>query len=185
MNHERRAYLLGFFPEIEKIGDKELAEKVLAIWSDVLDESEWERIEDVPKNPLYASDSDTLLRHTQSVIRMAMAVAQIVVDMYGREVDMDVLIAAAVLHDVCKLREYSKDGLSKFGKLMQHGVYSAVKGFEFGLSLEMNHILLTHTKKSTVAPQTVEGVILHYVDYLDSDITRMFAGKPLLLQEKR
>ncbi len=184
MEAERRAYLLGLFPEVERIVDRELAEKVLAIWSNVLDESEWERIEDVPKNPVFASESDTLLRHTQSVIRMAMAVAQVVTDVYGRAVDMDLLIASAVLHDVCKLREYSKDGISEFGKLMQHGVYSAVKGFEFGLPLKMNHILLTHTKKSTVPPQTVEGLILHYVDYMDSDITRMFAGKPLLVQSK-
>ena len=184
MDRERREYLLGIFPEIEQIGDGELAEKVLAIWSNVLDESEWERVEDVPKNPLFASASDTLLRHTQSVVQMAMAVAGVVADVYGRAVDMDVLIAAAVLHDVCKLREYGAEGLTEFGKMMQHGVYSVVKGFEFGLSLKMNHILLTHTKKSTVPPQTVEGLILHYVDYLDSDITRMFAGKPLLLEQK-
>ena len=184
MDENRRIYLLGLFPEIREIENADLAEKVLAIWSNVLDESEWERIEDVPKNPLYASESDTLLRHTQAVIRMAMAVAKVVSGVYGRKIDMDVLIASAILHDVCKLREYGADGLSEFGKMMQHGVYSVVKGFEFGLPLEMNHILMTHTKKSTVAPQTVEGLILHYVDYLDSDITRLFAGKPLLLQQK-
>jgi hypothetical protein len=184
MDQQRRDYLLSLFPEIEKINDTELAEKVLEIWSNVLDESPWERVEDVPKNPLYASESDTLLRHTQSVIRMAMAVAAVVSEVYERDVDMDILIAASVLHDVCKLREYDKNGLSEFGKLMQHGVYSAVKGFEFGMSLKMNHILLTHTKKSTVMPQTIEGLILHYVDYLDSDITRMFAGKTLLLGQK-
>ena len=97
---------------------------------------------------------------------------------------MDLLIAAAILHDVCKLMEYDHSGVSEFGRMMQHGVYSAVKGFEFGLPLKMCHVLLSHTKKCSVAPQTVEGLILHYVDYLDSDITRMFAGKPLLLEKK-
>lgn len=184
MTQERRDYFTGLFPEILQIRDKTLQEKVLAIWDNVLNESIWERIEDVPKNPLFAGPDDTLLRHTQSVIKQSIAVAEIVSAVYGRKVDMDLLIAAAVLHDVCKLREYDRNGLSEFGRMMQHGVYSAVKGFEFGLPLKMCHILLTHTKKSTVVPQTVEGVILHYVDYLDSDITRMFAGKPLLLEKR-
>ncbi len=184
MTDEKRLYFLGLFPEIERIQDADLREKVLLIWDDVLAESIWDKVEEVPKNPLFAGPNDTLLRHTQSVIRQCIAVAEVVQAVYKRQVRMDILIACAVLHDVCKLREYDRSGVSEFGSLMQHGVYSAVKGFEFGLPLDMCHILLTHTKKCSVAPRCIEGVILHYVDYLDSDITRMFAGKPLLLEKR-
>ena len=184
MTEDRKAYFRGLFPEVDLISDNELREKVLLIWDNVLEESVWDKVEDVPKNPLFAGPDDTLLRHTQSVTKQCIAVAKTVKEVYEYEIDMDILTACAILHDVCKLREYDHTGISEFGQLMQHGVYSTVKGFEFGLPLKMCHILLTHTKKCSVAPRYIEGVILHYVDYLDSDITRMFAGKPLLLEKR-
>ena len=64
---EKREYFIGLFPEVLQIADEKLREKVLAIWEDVLSESVWERVEEVPKNPLFAGPDDTLLRHTQSV----------------------------------------------------------------------------------------------------------------------
>lgn len=184
MTEERKAYFCALFPEILQIQNGGLREKVLQIWDSVLDESTWERVEDVPKNPVTAGPDDTLLRHTRSVVRQCIAVADVVAEVYRQPVDMDRLIACAVLHDVCKLREYDQTGISGFGRMMQHGVYSAVKGFEFDLPLEMCHILLTHTKKCSVAPKCIEGIILQYVDYLDSDISYFLAGRPMHIDKK-
>lgn len=184
MTAERQAYFYNLFPEIHQIQNQVLKEKVLCIWDNVLDESTWEQVEDVPKNPLSAGPNDTLLRHTQSVVKQCIAVANVVTAVYQQPVDMDTLIACAILHDVCKLREYDQGGISEFGRMIQHGVYSAAKGFEFNLPLHMCHILLTHTKKCSVAPKCIEGIILQYIDYPDSDITYFLAGNPMHIDKK-
>jgi hypothetical protein len=48
--------------------------------------------------------------------------------------------------------------------------------------MEVVHLILSHTRASGMAPKFVEGVILQYVDYGDSDVLLLSVGKKLLLR---
>lgn len=178
------AYVGRVFPELGQIADAELRDEVAGIWAEVWRESAWERIEDAPKNPNVPGQK--LYSHIRSVTLQAVATAEIMKEIHGKDFDRDVLVAGGLLHDVSKLVEYEpKDGgaaKSHRGKLIQHAVYAAHKGWEHGLPEEVVHILVSHTHSSAVRPITWECVVIHYVDYLDSDALLQMAGKPLLLQ---
>ncbi len=182
-----RAYIRDLFPELKEISDAGLAAEVVEIWAEVWKESPWERIEDAPKNPESIGPERKLLPHVRSVTRQAIDTAKAVEQFHGLKVDMDLLIAGGLLHDVSKLLEYSptKDGAAKsqHGKLIQHAMYGVHKAFEHDLPIELVHMISSHTTQSRHHPKTLEAIILHYVDYLDSDVLVWEAGGTLLLSK--
>lgn len=179
---EEREMLIEALPELEYIKNENYRKAVIDIWLDTLKDSEWENIEDVPKSKDVQSYSN--LKHTRSVTLQAIACADIIEKMYDFAVDRDVLITAALLHDISKFFEYDKSGnKTKYGNLMQHAVYSVHKAIEYNLPLEIQHLILTHTGLSKVMPQTIEALIMHYTDYLDSDVLLHVLEKPLFLKK--
>ncbi len=179
---EDAAYVRGLFPEIEEIQDKELAEKVVEIWAETWHASAWPKIEDARKNPTNVGER-RLVPHVRAVTREAIDMAQSFREFHGVGVNMDYLIAGSLLHDVCKLMEYQPKGdgagKTRYGELVQHGVYSGYKVLEKGLPEELVHMAISHTTKSHIAPVTLEGAILHYVDYADSDALLYAEGQKL------
>lgn len=179
--------VLDTFPELLDISDAGLRDAVVAIWLEVLADSDWERLDDVPKHPYKVPADRTLVAHTRSVTQMAVAVAEVAERVQGIAFDRDQLIAGANLHDVSKLMEFepSESGgqASRFGHLIQHGFYGAHKMWEHGLPLETIHNVIAHTTTSRYVPQTWEAVIVHYVDYLDSDGLNLLFGVPLNIRK--
>ena len=181
-------YVSALFPEVELISDPELRARVIEIWIECWHESSWAHIEDAPKNPDLGMGRP-LHQHVRAVTQQAVATADIVRERHGIAADGDTLLAASLLHDVSKLVEYQSDGSggtekSRLGKLSQHGVYGAHKAWEKGLPEEIIHIIISHTHNSNVPPRTLEGVIVHYVDYLDTDALLFDAGGKLDLHKR-
>lgn len=172
--------VLDAFPELREIEDDRLRETVVEIWQEVLDESEWQSIADVPKHPYKVPATVKLVEHTRSTTQMAVAVAEVAERVQGIPFDRDLLIAAANLHDVSKLLEFepSDEGgrASRFGHLIQHGFYGAHKMWDKGLPLEMVHNVIVHTETSNYQPQTWEAVVVHAVDVLDSKALDLLHG---------
>jgi len=182
---DRADQIRALLPEITEIADETLADTVVDIWLEFWDTSAWDRLEDVPKNPK-SLDDRPLLAHVRSVTRQAMCTGRIVREQHGIAVDMDLLTAGALLHDVSKLIEYAPEEgtpgvATRYGTLIQHGVGTASSVLNRDLSLDLAHLILSHTTASALPPRTIEAVILHYVDYADSDILLMAEGQPLLL----
>jgi putative nucleotidyltransferase with HDIG domain len=180
--------VLEIFPELAGIGDETLRLKVAAIWQEVFAESPWKSLQEVPKNPKTLPPSRTLVAHTRSVTRQALAIAEVAQEIHGLDYDRDILIAAANLHDVSKLVEYEpKDdgggGLSEFGEKVQHGMYGVHEAFNHGLPLDVVHAIAVHTKHSHDLPRTWEALIVHYADYIDTDGLLMTEGAPISLQK--
>ncbi len=115
-----------------------------------------------------------------------METAKLVKEFHDIEVNRDMLLAGALLHDLSKVMEINVVGEnfqeSEFGKKIQHGFYAAYKAYEKQLPLELQHMLITHTPKSNVLPQSIEAVILHYIDFTDTDILNQSLGIPLMLK---
>ena len=169
----RRTRIAELLPEVELIGSSDWRKAVIDIWDEVWAESEWGDPEACPKSHKQVLDSSNVL-HTRSVTQQALATAEIVERLHGAAVDRDVLVSGCLLHDVSKLVECrpSDEGVatSHLGDLIQHGVYAAHKALAHGLPESVAHILISHTHASRTVPATIEAIIVHYVDFLDSDV---------------
>jgi 3'-5' exoribonuclease len=122
-----------------------------------------------------------LLEHSLAVAKLVDAI----VPLYGN-LNRDLLVAGALLHDVGKVREmsyYRSFDYTDEGKLLGHitiGVemvqerLAALPGFPAELGLLLKHMLLSHHGQyefgSPKRPKTVEATILNYLDDLDSKI---------------
>lgn len=182
------AYIISVLPEIELISDDELRARVVGIWIECWRESSWERIEDAPKNPALSRTARPLHEHVRAVTQEAIAVADVIEARHGVVADRDTLLAAALLHDVSKLVEYELDASgeatnSSLGTLVQHAAYAAHKAIEKDLPNEILHAILSHTRQSRLPPRTLEALILHYVDYLDTDVLLLGTGHQLDLHK--
>lgn len=120
-----------------------------------------------------------LLDHTLHVTRVAEALARIYSD-----VDEDLILAGAILHDVGKLHEY--DYLTTFsfsteGRLKGHFVMgcemirdraAAIEGFPAELLMRLEHMILSHhgTREwgSPREPMFLEAELLHFADNIDT-----------------
>lgn len=182
---EELSTVSALLPEIDLIENAELRAAVAEIWFETWQDSPWQSLADVPKNSELPAHRK-LVTHTRSVTRLALASAEIIKEHHGIDFDRDTLVAAAILHDVSKLLENEpEDGgrarKSRLGKLIQHGAFGMHKAWEKNLPLDLVHNILVHTRASRTLPATWEAILVHYVDYLDSDALLFDDGKKLLL----
>jgi len=123
-----------------------------------------------------------LLMHTVNVGRAAYQLGSI----YREVINMDLLLAGALLHDIGKIIEFeiSPVGLvSKYsvkGNLMGHMVLGAQEvaeeartlGIPEDKSVLLQHLLLSHHGEpdfgAAVRPMCAEAVLLHFADNLDT-----------------
>lgn len=162
--------IIEVFPEIEMIQDLQLRQSVIAVWEKLWEESAWEDIMDLPCST-HKTDYPHVI-HNRSVVRMAVQVAETLKEFHKVEVDMDHLVAAALLQDASKLVEYEPDGnggcvMSKRGKLFMHSFYGGHVALELGVPEEIVQTIVTHSPDSPVFPQTLICKILFYVDQTD------------------
>ena len=92
------------FPELDDIQNDDLREKVVEAWVRALDRGGWKHIEDIP----YAWNIHdvTNVEHVRGVTRIAMQSAAEQREFHGADPDVDVVLAACLLHDVGKCYEY-------------------------------------------------------------------------------
>ena len=133
-----------------------------------------------------------LLEHVVSLCGLCRRVAA-----HYPEVDLDLLLAGAVLHDIGKIEELSYErslGYTTTGLLLGHiGLelelitknIDALEGFPAELKTLVQHLLISHHGRyefgAMKPPMFREAVLLHYLDDLDS---KMGAMRALLASEK-
>jgi 3'-5' exoribonuclease len=120
-----------------------------------------------------------LLEHTLSVSELMVAVTD-----HYKELDRDLLLASAFLHDIGKTREfiferhidYSNEGRLlghiTLGVMMVEDNLSGIKDFPEDLALKLKHLILSHHGEfefgSPKRPKILEAFALHLVDDLDA-----------------
>ncbi|MDH4211397.1 MAG: HD domain-containing protein [candidate division WOR-3 bacterium] len=165
-----RKYIEDIFPQIDKIENKELRDGVVKAWLLAIEKGKWDKIDDVPFT-LLAKVEASLIEHTRTVTDMAMAIGQT-----RKDLDMDVLIAGALVHDVGKLLEYERQGTtitkSGYGKLVRHPVSGYGLVLEAGLPVEVAHIVAAHSKEGESVTRSPEAIIIHHCDFIDFDIAK-------------
>lgn len=187
VSEEPRRIVREALPEVEEIGNVALREAVIAIWADAWVSSEWDSITDCPK-ATELPGTRTLVNHSRSVAQLAMAMCDVLRKRNGLEIVRDDVIAIALLHDVCKLHEFTRtpDGFDKseVGRKYQHGYLSAMWMEKAGLRSDLVHAVIAHTPLSAVVPQTQEAVLVHYADFADTDSLLLDAGLTLFCKRK-
>lgn len=127
-----------------------------------------------------------LLEHMVSLCGLCRAAAA-----HYPEVDADLVLSGAVLHDIGKIHELAYEralGYTTEGQLLGHIVQEfelvskkmdAIEGFPAPLKAVIQHLLISHHGKgefgSPRVPMFPEAVMLHYLDDLDSKMGAMRA----------
>ena len=164
-------------PEIELIEDEDLRTKVLATWEAALARGGW-KPKDVERIPFTLAKKVDLnfAQHVRSVTKICLAVALTFDEIYKGQtlkLDRDILLAAALLHDVGKLLEVEEvDGTfckTDEGKLVRHPFSGVAVADAQGLPAEVLHIIAAHSKEGDPYKRTPEAIILHYADFMNFD----------------
>ncbi|MBT3169353.1 MAG: HD domain-containing protein [Candidatus Cloacimonetes bacterium] len=103
---------------------------------------------------------------------------------HNYNVNRDLLITGALLHDIGKVREYTTKPQIDFsveGRLVGHiplgdrivcEYVAGIDNFPPDLLMKLRHLILSHhgeyEKASARLPQTLEATVLHYADNLDA-----------------
>ena len=158
-----------FSKQLGWIKDKDLKDKVIQIWQEAAKRGKWDNIEDAPFT-LLIEDSGKLTDHTKRITNLAKAVF----DQRTENLNLDYLIAGALLHDVGKLLEYDKkDGKyvkGDYGKKFRHPVSGALLAKEFGLNDVIILIIYGHSHEGDNLKRSPEGVIVNHCDFIDFEI---------------
>jgi len=173
-----KSEILKLLPEIDKIKDRGLRELTLTLWVDAAARGGW-TLDDLGVMPftlLIKKVKVSLIDHTRAVTRTSLQIAEVLNETYPGKVsvDIDILLAGAILHDVGKLFEYErKDGVfvkSRDGELLRHPVSGAAFAFKYGLPQEVVHIIAAHSKEGDGLRRTIEAVIVNHADFVNFDV---------------
>ena len=176
-----RDKVLEIWPEINWIQNGELKEKVLDCWIYAVENSILS-IDDlyvIPFSLLLKNCNISFITHKRTAVHLAVEMAKIMKESFKSEIiiDMDILIAGAILIDVGKLLEYEiKNGVlttSEAGKLVRHPFSGTAIADRFGLPAEVQHIIATHSNEGDLGKRTVESIIVHHADFVSFEPFRM------------
>jgi putative nucleotidyltransferase with HDIG domain len=168
--------ILALWPELEWIKDTELKEKSAKTWELALEKSVL-TMDDLKKIPFTLLCGPNLkvsfMDHKRSVVHIAKASGEVVNNWYHGElkVNMDTLIAGAILADVGKLLEYEldKEGKAvqgKYGKYLRHPFSGVSLAEQCGVPAEVCHIIATHAGEGNMVKRSTEAYIVHHADFM-------------------
>ncbi|MBN1329116.1 MAG: phosphohydrolase [Candidatus Heimdallarchaeota archaeon] len=172
-----REDLKKIWPEIEWIKDNDLKEKVYKTWEYALEQSVLtaKDLEEIPFTLLIKDCKVTFMEHKRAVVHIAVESAKVMNKFFGEKlpINMDILIAGAILIDVGKLIEYElKDGkavVGNTGKLLRHPFTGVALAMRFGIPDEITHMIAVHSKEGDLGKRTIEGIIVHHADFISYD----------------
>jgi hypothetical protein len=162
------------WPEIEWIEDAELKEKVYQTWEYALEQSVLtaDDLLEIPFTLLIKDCQVTFMEHKRAVVHIAVDSAKAMNKFFGDKlpINMDYLIAGAILIDVGKLLEYViEDGkavVGKTGKLLRHPFTGVGLAMRFGVPDQICHMIAAHSKEGDLGKRTTEGFIIHHADFM-------------------
>jgi len=169
-----REKVKNIWPEIDWISNQDLKEKVLDCWVYAIENSVFkpEDLEVIPFSLLIKDCNVSFMNHKSTAVQLSVDIAKRMKENFGDEIkiEMDILIAGAILIDVGKLIEYDMvDGkltTSKAGKILRHPFSGVAIADRFNLPPEVQHIIAYHSKEGDLAKRSVEAIIVHHADFV-------------------
>lgn len=164
-------------PEVAQIGDADLRERVIDAWALALSHSEYARIEEIPASgnpggPVLARG--TQADHIRGVTRLSLAITETLEAQMGPlGLDRDLLLAAALCHDVGKPFEFSERNQARWRSdpsvtghpSMRHTLYGVYITLTVGLPEAVAHVAGAHSPEGQFVTRSLICNIVHQADY--------------------
>ena len=164
-------------PEVAQIGDRALQDQTVEAWAYALAHSTFKSIRDIP--PAGNPDTNQARRgdqtdHLRGVTRLAIGIAKEMGSAYPElAVNMDVIIAGGLVHDVGKAWEFDpanrarwKASQKRWGRpSIRHPAYGMHICLTVGLPEEVAHIAMAHSGEGELLVRSLECMIVHQADY--------------------
>ena len=187
------ADIAQLFPNIMDIKDAALRDRVAAVWDEALTTGcggkgwTFDEIRAIPFTLLAGKIDLRFVEHINSCCKQCIAIAWVLKEVFGDRVpvNLDVLIAGALLADVGKMLEFDKNDRGevvkgRYGDLLRHPFSGVAMCYKHGLPPEVMHIVATHSHEGDKVERTIESWIFHHADFVDFDIAKVLgkmAGK--------
>ncbi len=167
--------VLALWPELMWIQDPDLREQTAKTWELALERSVLspDDLNKIPFTLLAGPDLKvSFMSHKRCVVHVARDAGNKMNEFFKADlpVNMDILIAGAILADVGKLLEYEmKDGKSvqgMYGKYLRHPFSGVSLAEQCGVPAAVCHIIATHAGEGDMVKRTVEAYIVHHADFM-------------------
>jgi len=162
------------WPELEWISDEKLREKALNTWVKGFELSplEPDDLHNIPFTLLIPDCPASFMEHKRCVVHISRSAAKAMQEQLGKAlaIDMDTVIAGAILADVGKMLEYEKvDGKvtqSARGKALRHPFTGVHLAMSCGIPDEVCHIIAAHATEGNLVKRSTEAYIVHHADFM-------------------
>ena len=163
------------WPELEWIEDEDLRKKTTDCWVRAFEYSPLTPadLENIPFTLKVPNCPVTFMAHKRAVVHVARDAARTVADFFADAlpVEMDVVVAGAILADVGKLLEYESDGdggsrASARGKYLRHPFTGVAVAMECGLPDAVCHIIAAHAAEGDLVKRSAEAYVVHHADFM-------------------
>jgi putative nucleotidyltransferase with HDIG domain len=162
------------WPELAWIEDEELREAVTRTWVRAFQLSPLapEDLGEIPFTLKVPDCPATFMQHKRCVVHIARDGARAMNAFLGEAlpIDLDVVIAGAILADVGKVMEYEKvDGTlrqSARGKALRHPFTGVAVALACGVPDEVCHIIAAHAGEGDMVRRSTEAIIVHHADFM-------------------
>lgn len=112
-----------------------------------------------------------LIEHTYATTQLSLKIADVFEEVYKTKIDIDVLIAAALVHDIGKLWGMKKSsvGWQATAITLDHTMLGTAELYARNFPEKVIHIVASHFgEQGPTPPQTIEAMIFHYADNIDA-----------------
>ena len=176
-----RKRLLELVPEFDLIQDEELKEKTIQVWEAAMQRSGWtpDELTQMPFTLLINPCPASFVEHVRAVTLTAYRSALLFGEIYGKRVPiyMDYLLSGGLLHDIGKLLEYEKraDGMTAqtaYGEFVRHPFSGTALAYEFGLPMEVQHMIAGHAGEGDKIKRSPEGTLINKADFMSFETLR-------------
>jgi putative nucleotidyltransferase with HDIG domain len=127
---------------------------------------------EIPFTLLVPDCPTSFMAHKRCVVHIARPAALAMQEFLGDAltIDLDTVIAGAILADVGKLLEYEKvDGevrQSDRGRSLRHPFTGVALALSCGVPDEVCHIIAAHAAEGDLVKRTTEAFIVHHADFM-------------------
>lgn len=156
------------FPELQSIEDAALADAVVEAWALAIAENDHEDPHALqwfaPYQARLGLEDESLVEHVRDVTAAARALAASLNETRDADVDLDVVTAGGLVHDVSHTAEFDGKAWTPVGELLGHPHYGVYVARSAGLPVEVEHIVLSHPPSTSTDPATLEAEVVAAVD---------------------
>jgi putative nucleotidyltransferase with HDIG domain len=162
------------WPELQWVKEPGLLRQVEATWVRAFELSplQPQDLTRIPFTLLIPNCPTTFMEHKRCVVHIARRSAEAMTEFMGNalKIDLDTVVAGAILADVGKLLEYEKRDdrtvQSERGEFLRHPFTGVALAMECGVPDAVCHIIATHAAEGDLVQRTTEATIVHHADFM-------------------